>query len=84
MGFGGGEKGKVVAAVGVGGVQDGQKVPQPGNGQVGAHDQRTRKHWEEAGNVVLHWMGVHGSDSNRGRPLMVDLVEVLVETGVVE
>lgn len=82
--FIGGKEGHMVATVGVDGVQDTNGVPQQGDGEVRAHDQWSRKHGEEVGNVVLHWVGIDGSYSRGSCPLVVDLVDVFVESGVVE
>ena len=33
---------------------------------------------------MLHWVAVHRHDTRGGRPLMVDLMAVLVQLGMVE
>ncbi len=66
------------------GVGDSQGVPQPGHGEVRAHEQRTSGKWAEVDDVVLQWVAVYGGDSNGCCPLVVGLMDVLVETGVVE
>lgn len=74
----------MVAAVGDRGVEDGQGVPEPGHGQVGTHEQGTRSEWAQVDNVMLQRVTGDGGDSDGSRPLVVDLVDVLVNTGMVE
>ena len=59
-------------------------VPQPGHGEVRTHDEWTCHGREEDGDNVLHWVDVQGGHSHRGCPLMVHLVDVLVEVRVME
>ena len=73
----------MVPAVAHCGVEDGHTVPQDGHGEVGPHDQRTGKDRHEVHEHVLQRVAVHGDYSDRCRPLVVCLVDVLVEEPVV-
>ncbi len=82
MGLGRGQEGEVVATVGDCGVEHSHGVPEPGNGHVGAHHHGTQPEGQDVGDDVLQRVGVHGGDSRGGCPLMVDLVDVFVESRV--
>ena len=66
------------------GVEDSHGVPQPGDGEMGAHDEWTEPDRPDVGEDVLYGVGVDGDDSSGGSPLVVDLVNVLVEPGMVK
>ena len=74
----------MVATVGRNGVHYGQGVPDPDYGEVGAHDEGTHPHGPDAREDMLNGVRVHGNDTSGGRPLMVDLVDVLVELRMME
>ena len=50
---------------------------------MGAHDNGAQHGWQGVGEDVLDGVGVDGDDADRGGPLVVLLVHVLVELGVV-
>ena len=79
----GGEEGEVVATVGHGGVEDGQAVPEEGHGEVGTHDQRSGTDGHEVDPQVLQRVAVDGDNSHGGRPLVMGLVDPLVEQSMV-
>ena len=74
----------MVAAVRHGGRHESQTEPHPGGGQVRTHDEWAQHGWQEVGHDMLYGVGVHGHQAERGRVLMVDLVDVFVQLGVVE
>lgn len=82
--FRGGEEGQVVAAVSGGGVEDGHRVPEQGYRQVGAHEERPEPQRQLVGHPVLHRMSIHRYYSSRSSPLMVDLMQVLVQPGMMQ
>ena len=84
MSLGGGQEGEMVSTVGDGRVHDGQNVPEPGNGEVGAHDDRTQRYWEEVRDDLFERMTVDGGYPNRRCPLVVSLMDVFIDTRVVE
>ena len=84
VGLGRGEEGEVVSTVSHSSGHEGQGEPHPGGGQVGAQQQRPNGWGNQVGQDVLHRVSVDGHDANGGSPLMVALVDVLVETRVVE
>ena len=51
---------------------------------MGAHEEWTKPHWPKVGQNVLDWVSVDGDDASRSSPLVVDLVDVLVELWMVE
>jgi len=84
MSLRGGQEGEMVATVGDSCVHDGQNIPEPGDGKVGAHDDRTQGYWEEVREDLFKRVAIDGGYSNRSCPLVVCLVDVFVETRVVE
>lgn len=80
----GGQEGEVVATVGDSRVHNGQSIPQPGDREVGPHDDWPQGYWEIVGENLFHRVAVDGGYSSRCRPLMVCLVNVFVETRVME
>jgi hypothetical protein len=51
---------------------------------VGAHDEGPKPDGQQVGENMLNRVGVERDDASWSRPLMVDLVEVLVELRVVK
>ena len=74
----------MVAAVGNSGGHEGQGKPHPGSGQVGPQQQGTQGRWQQVGHHMLHRVGIDGHDANRSSPLVVALVDVLVDAGMVK
>ena len=78
-----GEEGQVVAAVVHQHVDSGQEDPQPDGGRVGAQQDGTHHDGHHVDKEVLHGMGVGSGDGDGTLPLMMLLVDVLVEEAVV-
>ena len=74
----------MVATVRNSGVCNDKSVPQPDHREVGAHDERPKNSREEVDHEVLQRVAVDGGNSNWSCPLVVGLVDVLVQTRVVE
>ena len=62
----------------------GHAEPDPGGDEVAAQQERTQSWGQEVGEKVLHRVSVESCQANRGRPLVVDLVESGVEQGAVQ
>ncbi len=75
---------EVVATVGDGSGDECYDKPQPASSQVRAHQQWSHKRRKHVTDNVLHRVSVHARYSNRCRPLMVLLVDVLIKAGVME
>lgn len=73
----------MVAAVRVDGGGLGQHNPHREGSDMRAHDQRAQHDGEGVGEDVLDGMGVDGYHADGRGPLMVLLVNVLVESGMV-
>ena len=73
----------MVAAVRDDGRCLGDHQPHAHGANVGTHDHRTQHGRQGVGEDLLDGVGVDGDDADRGRPLMMLLVNVLVELGVV-
>ena len=65
-------------------VHNGQSVPQPGDREVRPHDDWPQGYWEVVGENLFHGVTVDGGYSSRCCPFVVRLVDVFVETRVVE
>ena len=74
----------MVSTVGDGRVHNSQSKPQPGNREVGPHDDWAQGYWEIVGENLFHRVAIAGGYSSWCRPLMVCLVNVFVETRVME
>lgn len=70
--------------MGDGRVHNSQSIPQPGNREVGPHDDRAQGYWEIVGENLFHRVAVDGGYSSWCCPLMVCFVNVFVETRVME
>ena len=79
-----GQEREVVSTVADGRVHNGQSIPQPGNREVGSHDDRPQGYWEVVGENLFHRVAVDGGYSSWCCPLMVRLVDVFVKTRVVK
>ena len=84
MSLGRRQEGEVVAAVGDAGRAEGEREPQPGGADVRAHDERAKHRRQDVGHDVLDRVRIDANDADRCRPLMVLLVDVLVEARVVQ
>ena len=84
MGLGRREEGEVVARVGDAGGRQRQAKPEPGGADVGPHEEWAHDGGQQVREDVLHGVGVQADDADRGRPLMVLLVDVLVQARVVQ
>ena len=73
----------MVPAVHHGGIDDSHDVPQPGHREVRSHDDRAQDEGKDVGHDLLHWVAVGGGDTDGCGPLVVDLVDVLVNPSVV-
>ena len=51
---------------------------------MGAHEEWAKPHRPKVGQNMLDWVSVDGDDASRSSPLMMDLVNVLVELWMVE
>ncbi len=78
------KEGQVIAAVVDGGADNYQGIPYPGHSQMGPSYDWPQHYWGEIDHIVLQWVAVDGGNSNGSCPLVVGLMDVLVETGVVE
>ena len=58
MSLRGEQEGEVVAAVGNGTGCDGQNIPQRGDREMGAHDQRAQSYGEVVGDGLFQWVTV--------------------------
>ena len=79
-----GQEREVVSTVADGRVHNGQSIPQPGDREVGPHDDRPQGYWEVVGEKLFHRVAVDGGYSSWCCPLVVRLVNVFVKTRVVE
>ena len=61
---------------------DGQGIPEPGNREVGAQEERSCHNGAKVDHYVLDGMGIHRSDSDRRDPFVVSFVDALVEKGM--
>ena len=51
---------------------------------MGTSDDRTQGNWQEVTGNVLHWVGIDRHNAGRGRPLMMYLVDMLIQPRVVK
>lgn len=79
-----GEERQMVPGVGVQRRQNDQRKPQPGDRHVTAQHEDSQKRRHQVAENVLDRMAVDGGDGDRGRPLVVLLVDVLVDVSVVQ
>ena len=84
VGLGRREEGEVVARVGDAGGCQRQAKPEPGGADVRPHEEWAHDGGQQVREDVLHGVGVETDDANRGRPLVVLLVDVLVQARVVQ
>lgn len=84
MALGGWEEGQVVSTVIDSGTDNHQGIPEPGHSQMGPGYDWAKHHWEKVDHKVLQRVTVDRGNSNWSCPLVVGLVNVFVETGVVE
>lgn len=84
MRLGTGKEGQMVARVGIQGGENGQGEPEPGGGHMAAHEKDAHEGGQQIAEDVLDGMTIDRSDRNGGRPLVVLLVDVLVDVLVVE
>lgn len=84
VGLGRREEGQVVPAVGVDGAEVGEAAPQPDRGRVRAQEYRPEDDRSDVGDDVLHGVRVQGGHRDGALPLVVPLVEMLVQQAVVE
>lgn len=78
------EEWQMISTMGIKGAEDGEADPEPDSSNVWAKDQRAKEYRREVGTDVLQWVGIDSCDGNGALPLVVHLVEVLVEQPVVE
>ena len=78
------EEGQVVSTVRNSSVKHSHRVPEPGHREVRAHEERTKPHRPNIRQDVLNRVGVDWDYPSRGGPLVVDLVDVLVELWMVK
>lgn len=84
VGLGTGKEGQMVARVGVEGGEDGQSEPQPGGGHMAAHEKDAQEGRQQIAEDVLNGMAIDGRHRNGGRPLVMLLVDVLVNVLVMQ
>ena len=51
---------------------------------MGTHDEWAKPNWPKVGENMFNWMSIDRDDASRSGPLVMDLVDVLVELWVVE
>ena len=78
------EEGEMVAIVWDGGVEHCYSVPEPGHREVGAHDEGTKPDRQQIGENMLNRVGIDWDDASWSCPLVVDLMDVLIELGVMK
>lgn len=78
------EEGQVVPGVGVDGAEVGEAAPEPEHGRVRAQEDRPDDDGGDVGDDVLEGVRVQGRHRDGALPLVVPLVEVLVQQAVVE
>lgn len=76
--------GQLVATVQVDTLKDNIADPKVGHQVVAAHHRRPQENWKQVLPQVLHWMAVNGRQRHRRLPLVVHLVDVLVNGRVVK
>lgn len=74
----------MVATVGDDGDDEDQRKPNGDGGQVGSHDDGTHHRRQHVGDHMLNRMCVEGDHTNGSCPLVVFLVDFLVEFWVVK
>jgi hypothetical protein len=84
VGFGRREEGEMVTGVRVQGRQQRQSEPEPGRGDVGAHNEHPQEGGQKVGEEMLDRVAVDCGDGDRGGPFVVLLVDDLVEVTIVE
>ena len=78
------EEGKMVAIMSNSSVEQCYNIPEPGHREVGAHEKGTEPNWPQIGEDVFNRVGIDRDDASWSRPLVVDLVDVLVELGMMK
>jgi hypothetical protein len=84
VGFGRREEGEMVTGVRVQGRQQRQSEPEPGRGDVGAHNEHPQEGGQKVGEEMLDRVAVDCGDGDGGGPFVVLLVDDLVEVAIVE
>ena len=84
VGLGRRQEGEVVATVGDCGRKKRETEPERGRSDVRTHDQRTCSSGHHVRDDMLDGMCVDGANTNWCLPLVMDLVDMLVEERVVE
>lgn len=84
VGLGRREERQMIARVSVQGGQYGQAEPKPGRSHVRTEQEHPEEGWQQVGTYVFQGMTVDGRHGHRSRPLVVLLVDVLVEVSIVE
>ena len=82
--FRAGKERQMVAGVSVQRGQYHERKPQPGDRHVAAEHEDPQKRWHQIAEHVLDRMAVDGGDRDRGRPLVVLLVDVPVDAPAVQ
>ena len=75
---------EVIAAVRDGGRHERDVEPEPGGGNVRAHQERPEQWRQQVADHVLQRVRVHRANADRRRPFVVNLVNVLVQQAVME
>lgn len=83
MRLGTGKERQMIAGVGVECWKDGQGEPQPRGGHMAAHEKDAQKGRQQVAKDVLNGMAIDGRHRDGGRPLMMLLMDVLVDVLVV-
>ena len=78
------EEGEMVAIVWDSGVEHCYSVPEPGHREVGAHDEGTKPDRQQIGENMLNRVGIDWDDASWSCPLVVDLMDVLIELGMMK
>lgn len=79
VGLRGGEEWEVVTTVDECGAEEGNDVPQPSRGQVGSNQDWAEGEGSQVDKVVFQWVAVESSHRTWCCPVMVVLVDMLVE-----
>ena len=65
-------------------VQYSDRIPEQGHSHVRAHHHWSQPQWEDVGEDMFQRVRVHRCDARRGCPLVMDLVDMLVQPRVMQ
>lgn len=79
-----GKEGQMIARVCIESGKNGQREPHPGGGHMTAHDEDAQEGRQQIAEDMFNGMTVDGRNGNGSRPLVVLLVDVLVDAFIVQ